>query len=79
VVPAARATTIALNSIGFGIGRSGGALLATLIYPRLGFLPVTVLAVVFNGLALLGLAEMQQRVHILGRVLAWIGRPRKSG
>jgi predicted MFS family arabinose efflux permease len=79
VVPTARATTIALNSIGFGIGRSAGAFLSTLIYARLGFLPVTAMAVVFNILALLALAEMQQRVHILGRILAWLGRPRNSG
>jgi predicted MFS family arabinose efflux permease len=79
VVPAARATTIALNSIGFSIGRSGGALLSTLIYTRLGFLPVTAVAVVFNILALLALAEMQQRLHIVGRLLAWLARPRKGG
>ena len=79
VVPAARATAIALNSIGFSIGRSAGALLSTLIYARLGFLPVTAMALVFNVLALLALAEMQQRVQILGRLLDWLARPRKGG
>ena len=78
VVPAARATTIALNAIGFAIGRSAGALLSTLIYARLGFLPVTAMAVVFNILALLALAEMQQRVHILGRLLAWLAQPARD-
>jgi predicted MFS family arabinose efflux permease len=79
VVPAARATTIALNSIGFSIGRSAGALLSTLIYARLGFLPVTAMAVVFNIMALVALAEMQQRVHIVGRLLAWLARRRQTG
>jgi predicted MFS family arabinose efflux permease len=74
VVPAARATTIALNSIGFGIGRSAGALLSTVVYARLGFGAVTILAIFFNVLALLALAEMQQKLSLLPRVLAWLRR-----
>ena len=38
------------NLVGFGIGRSLGALLSTFIYLRLGFLPVTLVAVLFNSL-----------------------------
>ena len=79
VVPAARATTIALNAMGFAIGRSAGALLSTLIYARIGFLPVTAVAVVFDILALLALAEMQQKLSILGRLLARLARPRETG
>ena len=79
VTPTARATTIALNAIGFSIGRSAGALLATLMYARLGFLPVTAMALVFDVLALLALAEMQQRLNIVGRLLAWLERWRGTG
>jgi hypothetical protein len=35
---------------------------------------VTVVAVIFDILALLALAEMQQRLHIVGQVLAWLAR-----
>ncbi len=76
VVPAARATAIALNSVGFGLGRSLGALLSTFIYMRLGFPAVTVVAVVFDILALLSLAEMQQKINVLPRLLSWITRVR---
>lgn len=71
VVPAARATTIALNSIGFGIGRSVGALLSTFVFARLGFGAVTVMAVFFNIAGLLALAEMQQKLNLMPRLLAW--------
>ena len=74
VVPAARATTIALNSIGFGIGRSAGALLSTLIYGALGFGAVAAAAVFFNILALLALGEMQQKLTLMPRLLAWLRR-----
>jgi predicted MFS family arabinose efflux permease len=74
VVPAARATTIALNAIGFSIGRSAGALLSTFIYARIGFGAVTVMAVLFNVLALLGLAEMQHKLNLMPRLLAWLRR-----
>jgi predicted MFS family arabinose efflux permease len=72
VVPTARATTVALNAIGFGLGRSGGALLSTFLYARLGFGAVTVAAVVFNIFALLALAEMQKKLSVLPRLLGWI-------
>jgi len=74
VVPAARATTIALNAIGFSIGRSAGALLSTFIYARIGFGAVAVMAVLFNVLALLGLAEMQHKLNLMPRLLAWLRR-----
>jgi predicted MFS family arabinose efflux permease len=74
VVPAARATTMALNTIGFGLGRSLGALLSTFIYARLGFGVVTAAAVLFNILGLLALAEMQQKLKLLPRLLAWLRR-----
>jgi predicted MFS family arabinose efflux permease len=74
VVPTARATTVALNAIGFGLGRSLGALLSTFIYARLGFGAVTMTAVVFNVLALLALAEMQSRLNLMPRLLAWLRR-----
>ncbi|MFH1186312.1 MAG: MFS transporter, partial [Chloroflexota bacterium] len=74
VVPAARATTIALNWIGFGIGRSAGALLSTFVYATLGFGAVAAAAVLFNILALLALAEMQQKLTVMPRLLAWMRR-----
>lgn len=78
IVPTARATAIALNSVGFGIGRSLGALLSTFIYVRLGFPAVTMIAVIFNLFAMLGLAEMQQKTAILPRLAAWFRRPSQS-
>jgi DHA1 family inner membrane transport protein len=74
VVPAARATTGALNAIGFGIGRSIGALISTFVYTRLGFGVATVVALVFNLLALLALAEMEKRLDLVGRALRWLKR-----
>ncbi len=71
VVPQARATAMAFNLVGFGIGRSLGALLSTLIYGRLGFLAVTTTATLFNLFAVLALAEMQQKITILPRLLGW--------
>jgi DHA1 family inner membrane transport protein len=79
VVPAARATAIALNSIGFGIGRSVGALLSTFLYARFGFGVVTITAVLFNGLALLALAEMQQKIKLMPRLLRWLRGPAQPG
>jgi hypothetical protein len=61
-----------LNGVGFGIGRSLGALLSTLIYVRLGFPAVTVVAAIFNIFALLSLAEMQSRFRLLGPALTWL-------
>jgi DHA1 family inner membrane transport protein len=70
VVPTARATAIALNGVGFGIGRSLGALLSTFIYARLGFSSVTVISIVFDVFALLALSEMQAKIHLLPRLIA---------
>jgi predicted MFS family arabinose efflux permease len=74
VVPGARATAIALNSVGFGIGRSLGALLSTFIYVRLGFPAVTGVAVLFDIFALLALAEMQRKIGVLPRLIGWLRR-----
>ncbi len=74
VVPSARATMMALNLVGFGLGRSLGALLSTLLYTRLGFLPVTLIAALFNLFAILALAEMQQKIILLPRLLRGIKR-----
>jgi DHA1 family inner membrane transport protein len=79
VVPGARATAIALNSIGFGIGRSLGALLSTFVYVRWGFPAVTWVAMLFNLFALLALAEMQQRTSLWPRLLSRLRRPPGSG
>jgi predicted MFS family arabinose efflux permease len=70
-VPHARATAMAFNLVGFGLGRSLGALLSTLIYRRSGFLAVTLVSVSFNLFATLALAEMQQKIVILPRLLNW--------
>ncbi len=74
VVPAARATAIGLNAVGFGVGRSLGALLSTFIYVHLGFPVVTWVAVLFDLFGLLALAEMQKRVSILPRLIRWFRR-----
>ncbi|MCL4530221.1 MAG: MFS transporter [Chloroflexi bacterium] len=74
VVPHARATTMAFNLVGFGIGRSLGALLSTLVYQRFGFLTVTMVAAVFNIFAMIALAEMQQKIIILPRFITWFKR-----
>jgi predicted MFS family arabinose efflux permease len=79
VVPAARATTAALNAMGFGIGRSAGAAIATLLYARLGFGAITLVAIVFNVFALVALAEMQGKIRLLPRLAAWFRRGSKTG
>jgi DHA1 family inner membrane transport protein len=79
VVPAARATTIALSAVGFGIGRSLGALLSTFVYARSGFQAVTAIAILFDVFALLSLAEMQQQISILPRLAAWLRRTFRAG
>ena len=71
LVPEARATLLSFNLTGHSLGRLIGSLLATFIYQRFGFLPVTLIAVVFNLFALLALGELTQRVVILPRILAW--------
>jgi DHA1 family inner membrane transport protein len=78
-VPQARATVMAANFVGFGIGRSLGAFLSTFIYLRSGFLPVTLVAVLFNILAMLALAEVQEKVVILPRMIAWFKRTFQAG
>jgi predicted MFS family arabinose efflux permease len=74
VVPQARATAIALNLIGFSVGRALGDILSTLIYQRFGFLIVTLVAAMFNIFAVLALAEMQKKIVILPRIIAWFAR-----
>jgi len=78
LVPEARATLLSFNLTGHSLGRLIGALLATFIYQRFGFLPVTLLAVMFNIFALLALAELTQRVVILPRILGWFRRPKST-
>jgi predicted MFS family arabinose efflux permease len=68
----ARGTVMAVNLMTFGLGRSLGALLSTFIYVRLGFPAVTLLAGAFNVLALLALAEMQQKIMLMPRLIAWV-------
>ena len=68
----ARGTVMAANLMGFGIGRSIGALISTFVYGRLGFGAVTIVAAIFNVLAILALAEMQQKITIVPRVMAWL-------
>jgi len=70
IMPKARATTIALNLLGFSLGRSLGALISTFIFERSGFLAVTLVATFFNICAVLALAEMQKKIVILPRLLA---------
>ncbi len=78
-MPRARGTVMALNLVGFGIGRSLGAVLSTFIYVRFGFLVVTLMAAVFHGFALLALAEMQSKIFVLPRMLGWIARALSRG
>ncbi len=73
-VPQARATAMALNLIAFSIGRALGDLLSTFIYQRFGFLIVTLFAAMFNIFAVLALAEMQKKIVILPRIMAWLAR-----
>ena len=70
-VPQARATALALNLIGFSIGRGLGALLSTFVYQRFGFLIVALIAMMFNIFAALALAEMQKKIVILPHILEW--------
>jgi predicted MFS family arabinose efflux permease len=74
LVPEARATLLSFNLTGHSLGRLIGALLATFVYQRFGFLPVTILAVMFNIFALIALGELTQRIVILPRVLNWFRR-----
>ena len=74
VMPSARATLLSFNVMGHSFGRVIGALLATFMYERLGFLPVTLIAIVFNVFALLALGELTQKIVIVPRLLAWFRR-----
>lgn len=65
---------MALNVVGFGIGRSFGALISTLVYAWFGFGAVTLAAAMFNVLAMLALAEMQRKIAIVPRFLRWVSR-----
>lgn len=78
ILPGARATLLSFNVTGHSLGRMIGALLATFVYQRFGFLPVTLMAILFNAFALLALAELTQKVVILPRILAWFGRTKES-
>ena len=78
VMPEARATLLSFTVTGHALGRMIGALLATIVYRQFGFLPVTMLAVVFNVFALLALAELTQKIVILPRIIAWFRRVERS-
>jgi predicted MFS family arabinose efflux permease len=78
LVPEARATLLSFNLTGHSLGRMIGALLATFIYQRFGFLPVAMMTVLFNIFALLALAELTQRVVILPRIIALFRRTENS-
>jgi predicted MFS family arabinose efflux permease len=78
VMPNTRATLLSFNVMGHSLGRMIGALSATFIYERFGFFPVTLLAILFNGFALIALGELTQRIVIIPRILAWFGRSERS-
>jgi predicted MFS family arabinose efflux permease len=78
VMPNARATLLSFNVTGHSLGRMIGALLATFVYQRFGFLPVTLIAILCNVFALLALGELTQKVVILPRILDWFGRMKRS-
>jgi MFS transporter, DHA1 family, inner membrane transport protein len=73
-VPHARGTVMAMNLMGFGIGRSIGAVLSTLVYARFGFTTVTFVAVAFNLLAMLALGEMRQKTTLVPHIQSWISK-----
>ncbi len=78
VMPSARATLLSFNVTGHSLGRMIGALLATFIYQRFGFLPVTLIAILFNVFALFALGELTQKIMIVSRIVAWFGRTKGS-
>ena len=78
LVPSARATLLSFNLAGHSLGRMIGALLATFIYQRFGFLPIALLAVLFNIFGLIALGELTKRFVILPRILSWFHRPERS-
>ncbi|RPJ20557.1 MAG: MFS transporter [Chloroflexi bacterium] len=77
VMPGARATLLSFNVTGHSLGRMIGALVATFIYQRFGFLPVALTAILFNGFALLALAELTQKIVLVPRILAWFARTKR--
>jgi len=55
-----------------------GALLATFLYKQFGFVPVTLLAILFNLFALVALAELTQKIAIIPRIVPWFRRTEGS-
>jgi predicted MFS family arabinose efflux permease len=78
IMPGTRVTLLSFNVTGQSLGRMLGALLATFIYRRFGFLPVTLIAILFNGFALLGLGELTGKVALVSHLLAWLGRAERG-
>jgi predicted MFS family arabinose efflux permease len=78
IMPGARATLLSFNVAGHSLGRVIGALAATFIYQRFGFLPVTFVAVLFNLFALMGLGELTQKLPVVTRVRSWFDRTKRS-
>lgn len=78
VMPNARATLLSFNVMGHSLGRVIGALVATFIYQRFGFLPVTLVAILFNVFALLALGELTQKLPVVTRVRGWFDRTKRS-
>ena len=69
VMPGVRATLLSFNVMGHSVGRMIGALVATFTYERFGFLPVTIIAILFNVFALLALGELTQKIVLIPRSL----------
>jgi predicted MFS family arabinose efflux permease len=78
VMPNARATLLSFNVMGHSLGRVIGALVATFIYQRFGFLPVTFVAILFNVFALLALGELTQKLPVVTRMRNWFDRTKRS-
>lgn len=78
IMPGARATLLSFNVAGHSLGRMIGALIATFIYQQFGFLPVTLIAVLFNLFALIGLGELTQKLAVLSRLFSWFERTERS-
>ncbi|HKJ37468.1 MAG TPA: MFS transporter, partial [Anaerolineales bacterium] len=78
VMPKNRATLLSFNVAGHSLGRMIGALLATFIYQRFGFLPVAFTAILFNVFALLALGELTEKFEILSPILARMRRIKGS-
>lgn len=74
IMPKNRATLLSFNVAGHSIGRMIGALLAIFVYQNFGFVPVTLIAIIFNVFALLALGELTEKIVIVSRILAWFRR-----